>query len=284
MASVDWGRVRTHQFAVPDGVSRSELATELTRMLGSSDPDVRESTAVATLTTWIARGVYDDLLPGLGDGMTTGLQQGLGESGTVSVLRRSASVRVLRACLLRDQHQGLLPGETVLAWGDRLVAWFVRERDNRGVVPGRGPAYALGHGADGLAALAGSPHLGRAELTVLLDVAADRVTGEDTVSQPGDGDRLAHAVLSVLRRGEVPTSVVLPWINRVAAAAGPAPGESGPTGVPAPTTVAPQELLRSLHIQLTLGAPAPPDRGDLVLAVVAALRQTNPVHLAGPDQ
>ena len=63
----------------------------------------------------------------------------------------------------------------MLGWGDRLAGWWVREHDLRGPVSGRGWAHAGATGADALAALAASAHLGALELTVLLDVLADRL-------------------------------------------------------------------------------------------------------------
>ena len=51
-------------------------------MLGSTDPDLRDGVAYPVLATWIERGVYDDLLAGLGDGMAAGMTIGLGQIGT----------------------------------------------------------------------------------------------------------------------------------------------------------------------------------------------------------
>ena len=76
----------------------------------------------------------------------------------------------------RDNAAGLLPATKILEWGDRVSTWYLRERDLRGFVPGKGWAHAVAHGADAIAALADSPHLGTNELTVLLDVLGDRLT------------------------------------------------------------------------------------------------------------
>ena len=57
------------------------------------------------LCTWIERGVYDDLLPGLGDGIATGLLTGIGERGTDSVFRRSFSALVVAEVIDRDTQQ-----------------------------------------------------------------------------------------------------------------------------------------------------------------------------------
>ena len=77
--------------AVPSDRPLGDLTAELTRMLGDTDPETRDGTAYPTLATWVSRGVYDDLLVGLGDGMAAGLGVGLGERDTDSVFRRSFS-------------------------------------------------------------------------------------------------------------------------------------------------------------------------------------------------
>ena len=115
-----WSQVHASGLEVPEDRPLAELTTELTTMLGSPDPHVRDGLAYPTLATWIDRGVYDDLLVGLGDGMATGLTVGLGERDTDSVFRRSFSVLVLAECIDRTNVEGLLPAAKLLEWGDRM--------------------------------------------------------------------------------------------------------------------------------------------------------------------
>lgn len=273
-----WKQVIEDGLQVPTDRPLDELTAELTRMLGSPDPDLRDTTAYPTLATWIARGVYDDLLTGLGDGMSAGLTVGLGERGTDTVFRRSFSVLVLAAVVERDTARELVPASTLLRWGDQVVGWFLRERDLRGWVDGKGWAHAVAHGADAVAALAGSRHLGVHELTVLLDVVADRVLADPTPLLAGETDRMAAAVMAVLRRGLVPMAVVEPWLSRIAANADAGATDetraAGPSD-PYRATGNAQQLLRSLYLLLAIGPERPPHRADLVLATVDALRATN---------
>lgn len=269
-----WEGVAAQGHRVPSGRSLVELTTELTVMLGDTDPHVRDELAYPTLATWVGEGVYDDLLEGLGDGMASGLTVGLGEDGTDTVFRRSFSALVLAECVARTTEAGLLPDDVVLRWGDRLAGWLVRERDLRGYVPGKGWAHAVAHGADALGVLAGSPALGPPELTVLLDVVADRLlTATATYLVHGEVDRLAAATVQVLRRDLVGIEVLEPWVARLAAQAGPV---EGPPSVVAATA---QAFLRALHLQVVLGRPAPPCRADLLLVLVDALRASNPHFL-----
>ena len=104
-----WDQVQAAGFEVPSDRPLDDLTAELTTMLGSTRPEVRDGTAFPALATWIERGVYDDLLAGLGDGMVAGLSVGLGETGTDTVFRRSFSALILAVCLEHDSAQHLLP-------------------------------------------------------------------------------------------------------------------------------------------------------------------------------
>jgi len=280
MSGVYWKQVLERGLEVPTDRPLDELTAELTRMLGSTDPDLRDGTAYPALGTWVDRGVYDDLLAGLGDGMAAGLRVGLGEQGTDSVFRRTCSVLVLATVIERDTKCDLLPSEKVLRWGDQIVSWYLRERDLRGYVPGKGWAHAVAHGADAIASLAASRHFGVNELTVLLDVVADRLLQDDTPLLCGEHDRMAGAVLAVLRRNAVPLSVVEPWVARIAAGA--SPFGSGSDRDPYASTNNAQFLLRALHLQLSFAPDPPADRADLMLVTADALRRTNPFTLSRP--
>lgn len=273
MVGTDWAAVVAGGLEVPTDRPLADLTAELTRMLGSAEAAERDDTAYLALATWIERGVYDDLLRGLGDGMVAGLTVGLGEEGTDTVFRRSFSALVLGECLARDNARHLLPGGTVMRWGDRLAGWLVRERDVRGPVPGKGWAHAVAHGADALGALAGSIHLGTLELTVLLDVVADRVLLPHGPLLHREPDRLAVAVTRVLRRNLLDMRVLEPWVARIAASA--AAVDAGRPHEEHVVADNAQSFLRALHLVLSLGTERVGVRSDLLLATSQALRDTN---------
>ena len=274
-----WDQVQAAGFEVPSDRPLGDLTAELTTMLGSTDPEVRDGTAFPALATWIERGVYDDLLAGLGDGMVAGLSVGLGESGTDTVFRRSFSALIVGACIERDNEQHLLPVGKILDWGDRVAVWFLTELDTRGFVPDKGWAHAVAHGADTLGALGDSPHLGAAEHEAILDVLAERLLRQP-VDQPldaGEPDRMAAATMQILRRDTLGTDVLEPWVHRLGVAANPF---SGPVDHdPYARTAAPQAFLRALFLQLSLAPTPPAIRSDLLLVVIDALRMTNAPYL-----
>lgn len=280
MAKVDWSLLaRLHR----DGYSRppaehriTDLTAELTEMLGSPDPALRVELALELLTTWISAGVYDDLLPGLGDGIATGLMTGIGENGTDSVFRRSHSALVLAECIERDTERSLVPPNQVLNWGDRLAAWFTAERDLRTFVPERGWANAVANGADAIGALGRSPHLRRAELTVLLEVIGERAAHPRAeVWTAGEADRLALATLSIMHRGIVPLDRVEAWTaDLIDIARAEAPATMSGPGSPARANI--NAFLRALYLHLSLGRNQPPGRTDILLIVIERLRAAQP--------
>lgn len=276
-----WQQVMAAGLTVPTDRPLDDLTAELTGLLGSPDPADRDGTAYPTLATWIERGVYDDLLAGLGDGMASGLSVGLGERGSDTIFRRSYSALLLAACVERDAAHGLLPPGKVFEWGDRVTTWFLREHDHRGYVAGHGWAHALAHGADALGAFARSPHFGAPELTVLLDVVADRLLlpGTDLLTS-GEPDRMAQAVMRVLRRDLVSLGTMDAWVARIGAAAGRLShaGDADPYR----DTFNPEAFLRALHLQLQLAPGQPAIRSDLLLTLVDTLRRSNP-HYLSPD-
>lgn len=280
MASAFWDQVKAEGLHVPPDRPLDELTTELTAMLGDTDPHVRHGIAHATLTAWISAGVYDDLLQGLGDGMAAGLAVGIGDDGTETVFRRGFSAAVLAQCIRRDNSHHLVPADTVLGWGDRLAGWFVRERDLRAMLPGKGWAHAVAHGADALGALAESKAVGRMELTVLLDVIADRLLAPTPYRLVhGESDRLAAATLEILRRDLLAVDVLEPWVARLAGSA--APHSDVTDTDPVARNV--QGYLRALHLQLALGARPPACRADLLLIVIDHLRATNAAVLGSHE-
>ena len=68
MSAAYWKQIHDDDFAVPTDRPLADLTAELTRLLGDVDPHLRDGLALPALATWVERGVYDDLLRGLGDG------------------------------------------------------------------------------------------------------------------------------------------------------------------------------------------------------------------------
>jgi hypothetical protein len=281
-----WETVVARRCAVPSDRPLDDMTVELVALLGEPDPHLRDDLALHVLTTWLSAGVYDDLLSGVGDGITEGLRTGLGEEGTLSVLRRSFSARVLAAAIDRDSVRRSLHPTTVLDWGDRGLSWLVAERDLRGHVPGAGRAHAMRHGAELLRALACSRHLDEGGLMVLLDTLADRLLRPTThVFVSREEDVLAYATMALLHRNLVDVLLLEQWVEQLATGWASAPDDGAPVPAQAINTMA---FARALHLQLLLGvrpvdgahaqlfSARPSSRVEMLGALQGALRSTDP--------
>ncbi len=275
-----WEHVLESDMAVPPEPPLNDLTAELVTMLGSTDPFERDGVAYPVLATWLTEGVYDDLLVSFGDGIAEGLRVGLGDAEGDGVFRRAFSALLLAECVTRDNTAHVLPVDAVVSWADRGLTWFVRERDLRAFVPGKGWAHALAHGADLIGALARSRHFDRAEQAVLLDVVADRLV-EPTPFRlsHGEDDRLAYATMAVLHRNLLEQPAVESWLRRLGDVAHLQPVSAhGPADEWPPAHVHnTRSFLRVLYLQLAIGvrgvdaddsayfAQRPEIRADLLL-------------------
>ena len=179
--------------------------------------------------------------------------------------------------------QLLLPSAgKVLEWGDRVATWYLREHDMRGYVPGKGWAHAVAHGADAIGVLGQSPHFAANELTVLLDVLADRLLLTDPgccLRRRARPDGAGHDAGPAPQRGQPQGARAVDRPDRRRA-----PARCGSTGDRDPFLDSRQRqaFLRAL---LPAAQPRPADppgvRPDLILVLVEALRGTNP-HYLGP--
>ena len=119
-----WQQVLDSDMAVPDERPLNELTAELVGMLGSTNPVERDEIAYPVLATWVAEGVYDDLLVTFGDSLAERPAAGLGNHDDDTVFRRSSCARVLTECVRRDNVAHVLPARRRRQLGrpgDRLV-------------------------------------------------------------------------------------------------------------------------------------------------------------------
>ena len=108
-----WLSIAQSHYAVPPNQSASTLAQELSQLLGSPDPELRDDLAYSILARWIARpNTLQPLeLQALADEWRGNLRSGIGESGTNSVLKRSFSALCLASIAEREAKTPFL-GET----------------------------------------------------------------------------------------------------------------------------------------------------------------------------
>jgi hypothetical protein len=207
----DWAAVVAADFAPPPERELRALLDELVEALRSADPVLRDQQAYGVLATWIRRGLLDTELTALGDRMAETLSH-------KDIQARTFAVLILACAVLRDSRAGgLLTAESVLRWRDAFAAWYAGEEDLRGWDDELGWLHAVAHGSDFLDELGGSAHLGAADLTVLLELAATRlITPTPHVLAYAEDDRLAAALATVLLRPELSEAEATGWLEPIA--------------------------------------------------------------------
>lgn len=213
-----WQAIAKNKYAVPEGQSADALAHELSGLLASPDPELRDDLAYSILTTWIYRRnspISTPTLISLTDEWRGNLKSGLGESGTNSVLKRSFSALCLSAMAEREAQLPFMGADRYHPLVVEAVTYLNAERDLRGYDARLHWIHATAHTADLLAALAKSPLLAKQEAASILAAIDERLSTAPGVYTQGEQDRLAAAVVAVIRRSDFDSSTFGPWLDRI---------------------------------------------------------------------
>lgn len=205
-----WRAIAKAQYAVPEHESADALSHELSTMLASPDPELRDDIAYSILVHWIyRRGILSTTtLLSLTDEWRANLHTGLGEVGTNSVLLRSFSALCLSAMANREAKFPFVGADRYHALLAEATNYLTAERDLRGYDPQLHWIHATAHTADLLAALANSALLTKEEAATILHAIDARLATAPQVYTQGEQDRLAAAVVSVIRRRDFDTSTI----------------------------------------------------------------------------
>lgn len=193
-----------------------EVALHMLRHIGSTDPVLRDELIYITFATWIAHGVFsadqlrDILYIAIDD---EHLFYGLGEQGTDSVFTRTFSVLLLPPILSIDRQSPFLNKVDIDRVQERLVTYLKDEKDIRGYVEDKGWAHAPAHGADAAEDLAQSSDIDRSGLRQLLVALAVKIKEPSIVYIYDEDQRIAHAVVTILRRNLLELSEITSWID-----------------------------------------------------------------------
>ena len=212
-----WKVIAQQHYAVPTGESASALAHELSGLLASPDSELRDDLAYSILAHWIARPNVlqaEQLLP-LADEWRENLKSGVGEAGTNSVLKRSFSALCLASIGEREAKQSFLGAARYHQLVADAVAYLQAERDLRGYDANLGWIHATAHTADLLQGLASSSFLTGDEQAAILSAIAARLASAPQVYTQGEQDRLAQAVVAVIRRPDFHAASFGTWMERL---------------------------------------------------------------------
>jgi len=273
-----WVEMARTGFTRPEGVPARRLLEEMNALLASPDPVLRDEVAYGAAERWILgeKALSPEDLRAVMRMWTANLAEGLGESGTDGVFRRSFSALCLAVVAAADLSSPFLEAPEVRAFFDRMLDYFARERDLRGFDSTRGWMHSVAHTADALKFLARNPKLGAGTDTRLLDAARAKLETSDSVFQWGENDRLALALHSVVRRADADGAALEAWTTQWVEAHR-ALWAGGPQVDARRFAVIEnaKQVMRSLHAALSMEA-SPTSTGDAarktLLAALAKMR------------
>lgn len=238
---VDWPALAAEGFPFPGGVPAARLGDELSAMLVSADPEVRDAYAYTAAARWIREGRLDEVLEALGDTAADRFTHR-------EIQARTFAPLVLRCVLTRGSAvPGAVPAASAERWYAGFASWYPEERDTRGWDDSLGWLHAVAHGADAAAAFA---QVLPGRRTDLLDLCARRMTAAhaDYRYAQSEDARLAHALTRILLAPGLTSEESTRWLRVVADAF----EGSGPGAVP-PWAFNTFATLQSLHLHLTRG-------------------------------
>lgn len=214
-----WTGLAAKDFAVPEGEDAAALAFEAADLLASPDPGLRDGVGYEALARWVyAEGLVPPAdLEKLRRKLQESLGKGLGTAGTDAAYGRSFSAIGLAILAAADLKKTWMTPE---AFDDLLGAgcrYLVAEKDVRGFVPGGGWVHATAHTADVLKFLGRSPRLTPAGQARIVEAVAARLRTAGVVFAWGEDERLAQALLSLVRRKDFDPRPFEAWLAALAA-------------------------------------------------------------------
>lgn len=214
-----WRGIIADAYRVPSARTLTELTDELNRVLGDTDPELRDEIAVEILTTWIIGGFYSpEALRALMHGWVANLEIGIGEQGTESVLLRSFSALMLSIIAYRDWKEPFLTAEEVNMLLSAALGYCRDEQDVRGHHAQMGWLHSPAHTADLLKFLARNPSVNADGLIQIIDAVVGKITAlHPEVFNHSEPERLSWVILDVLKRDLLPEQAWEAWINKLGA-------------------------------------------------------------------
>lgn len=211
-----WRAISANQYKVPEGASADALAGELSSLLASPDPELRDDLAYSILARWIYRGMLaPPTLIMLTDEWRANLKDGLGEMGTNSVLKRSFSALCLASMAQREAKAPFMGAERYHQLVAESTGYLQAERDLRGYDAQLHWIHATAHTADLLAGLAESAQLTEDEAAQMLAAIDARLKSAEEIFTQGEQDRLAAAVVAVVRHRDFKRTTFDDWLTAI---------------------------------------------------------------------
>lgn len=228
--TTDWPAFIENGGVLPDGLDAEQAMLELSEMLRSPDPVVRDK---------LGYGAIFSLLPQLDASLRRRLGATMVERFADPEIQARTFAPLVLDALVSD-------GEFDPQWLAAFEAWYPNEQDLRGYDADRGWLHAVAHGADLLGAFGRHSQV---DPERMLNLASQRLLAKtEYVLRDQEDDRLACAIALTLTREELTETTSVAWLAPIATDF--ENGESGPVPPHATNTM---RTLRMLYLLVDRG-------------------------------
>ena len=208
-----WVSLAKNNYQVPEGHTFENLTEILFSYLGSPDPELRDDIAYIVYANCLKREmVSSEMVKDHVEKLLVNLDRGIGETESDTVFLRSFSVLSLAEIVHNDNKKPLLGKDQVKKILEKGM-WFIgAEKDPRGHVPVKGWAHALAHTADLMLVLARNRYIDGGDLWSMLATISNKIVhSTNAVYIHGEDERLANAIIEMLRRDAISLNQLEAW-------------------------------------------------------------------------
>jgi len=208
-----WIEIHKNKYEIPEGHTLAELTRELFSYLVSTDPELRDDIGYTVFANWLKQDRYSvDELRGYIKELLANLDNGIGAIESDSVFLRTFSILFLAEIVHNDNKKAFLDKADIKPILEKSLWYLAAEKDPRGHIPVKGWAHALAHTADLLLVLGKNKSIEETDLWKILNMVSEKIISPTNyIYIHGEDERLAGAVVEVLRRDLVPIEKVEEW-------------------------------------------------------------------------
>lgn len=208
-----WASIARNDYEIPAEHTLDNLTEILFSYLGSTDPELRDEIAYVVYANWLEQDRYSsDVIRSHVDKLLANLEKGIGESASDTVFIRAFSVLLLAEIVHNDNKKPLLEAAQIKTILEKGIWYLGAEKDPRGHIPIKGWAHALAHTADLMLVLARNRYIDAGDLWSILSTISNQIIHSiHYVYIHGEDERLANAVIEVLRRDAVSLNQLEAW-------------------------------------------------------------------------
>jgi hypothetical protein len=209
-----WQSIVDNKYEPPSADAVAPLLRELSQLLASPDPLLRDRYAASIIAAWIEQHrVPVDMLRPLTQEWSANLTDRIGSVGTDAVFKRSFSALMLTELVAADVDRPFLEPNDYRRLLTQTLDYLQAERDLRGFDAEKGWAHSAAHTADLLKWLARSPRFSRPDQRPVLDAIARKMREASVVFTHGEDERLARAVLAIVKRPDSDADGFDAWVK-----------------------------------------------------------------------